>query len=59
MNNPVSIKEENILLLWLRKHISDLKTLISGGGGPDMTNYYTKSEVDAIVGNIETLLSEI
>ena len=25
--------------------LSDLKTLISGGGGPDMNNYYTKSEV--------------
>lgn len=33
--------------------------VIQGGGGGDMTNYYTKSEIDAMIGNINTILASI
>ncbi len=29
------------------------------GETPDLTNYYTKSEIDSLIGDIETLLSEV
>ena len=32
---------------------------IQGGGGGDMSNYYTKAEIDAMVGNINTILASI
>ena len=33
--------------------------VIQGGGGGDMTNYYTKSEIDAMIGDINTILESI
>ena len=34
-------------------------TITGGGGSADLTNYYTKSEIDSMIGNISTLLAEI
>lgn len=34
-------------------------TITGGGGSADLTNYYTKAEIDSMIGNISTLLSEI
>ena len=34
-------------------------TITGGGGSVDLTNYYTKSEIDGMIGNISTLLAEI
>lgn len=34
-------------------------TITGGGGSADLTNYYTKSEIDGMIGNISTLLAEI
>ena len=34
-------------------------TITGGGGSADLTNYYTKSEIDSMIGNISTSLSEI
>lgn len=34
-------------------------TITGGGGSADLTNYYTKAEIDSMIGNISTSLSEI
>ena len=34
-------------------------TITGGGGSADLTNYYTKAEIDGMIGNISTLLAEI
>ena len=34
-------------------------TITGGGGSVDLTNYYTKAEIDGMIGNISTLLAEI
>ena len=34
-------------------------TITGGGGSADLTNYYTKSEIDSMIGNISNLLSQI
>ena len=34
-------------------------TITGGGGSADLTNYYTKAEIDSMIGNISTLLAEI
>ena len=34
-------------------------TITGGGGSADLTNYYTKSEIDGMIGNISTLLAGI
>ena len=34
-------------------------TITGGVGSADLTNYYTKSEIDSMIGNISTSLSEI
>lgn len=34
-------------------------TITGGGGSADLTNYYTKAEIDSMIGDISTLLAEI
>ena len=34
-------------------------TITGGGGSADLTNYYTKSEIDSMIGDISTSLAEI
>ena len=34
-------------------------TITGGGGSADLTNYYTKSEIDSMIGDISNLLSQI
>jgi hypothetical protein len=44
---PSSAKTENILYI------------ITDAAGGDLSNYYTKTEIDAMIGNIESLLAAI
>ena len=41
------------------KAVAEAISGISGGGTADMENYYTKEEINDIVGDIETLLGGI
>ena len=42
-----------------KKYVDDAVANAGGGGSVDLSNYYTKAEIDKIVGDIETLLGGI
>ena len=42
-----------------KKYVDDVVKNAGGGGSADLSNYYTKAEIDAKIGDIETLLGGI
>lgn len=42
-----------------KKYVDDAVANAGGGGSVDLSNYYTKAEINKIVGDIETLLGGI
>ena len=48
---------QNESIILLINDVEDLKN--SGGGDSDLTNYYTKAEIDSMIGNVEVILNNI